>query len=113
MELLAAGLYLDKKMTFFIAAGAVTYVFLSHFIFLITHGAASFFKLAFYSIYASSVFLTAALPYFTNLNQRQEQDLKSILSERRRLSHEIHDGVDESPYNIHQWNYHTHQRAAE
>ena len=43
--------------------------------------------------YVSILFFVAILPYLTNINLRKQMESYSIRAERKRLSHEFHDGI--------------------
>ena len=53
-------------------------------------------NLALLIVYALFCFVTALVPYRTNLNIRRRIESESIIEERRRIARELHDGVAQS-----------------
>jgi len=90
---LTAALLLDRSITFTIAAlsGACvvgTYLGNPAFLARITLS-----ELSYFLVYIIAVCLTAILPYLTNVDLRKHLQSEDIISERKRLSREIHDGT--------------------
>jgi signal transduction histidine kinase len=93
---LTAALFLDEKVTFSIAVSSAAYVILGHIFNPFLATPFSLVELSYLLIYTIAVFLTATLPYLTNINLRQRLQSRDILQERQRLSREIHDGTVQS-----------------
>ncbi|MFC2068063.1 sensor histidine kinase [Chloroflexota bacterium] len=93
---LTAALLNNGKLTAIIAGISVLYVFGSHLgnPFFITQ--LSLVELSYFLIYIIAIALAATLPFLINVNLRQRLQSESILRERQRLSHEIHDGIAQS-----------------
>jgi signal transduction histidine kinase len=90
---LTSALFLERRITFGIAALSGAYV-------IGTHLANPFFptqlflpELSYFLVYIIATSLAAALPYLINVNLRQRLQSEDILRERQRLSREIHDGT--------------------
>lgn len=91
--ILTAALFLSERLTFSIAGISVAYVIGSHLgnPFFPTQFALP--EISYFMVYMIALSLTAVLPYIINANLRQRLQTESTLSERQRISREIHDGI--------------------
>ena len=90
---LAASFFYDPHMVISVAVASVVDI-------LLTQLANPFYNLnsgplefSFFFIYVVAVSLSASLPYLVNFNLQQRMQGEFVAEERRRLSHELHDGT--------------------
>jgi len=97
---LTSALFLPRKVTFAIAGVPVVSLVVSHLLLYPTFTAMGSYPLELSVGLLAAVivasFLIAWLPYMININASQSIKREAILSERSRLSREIHDGVAQS-----------------
>jgi signal transduction histidine kinase len=98
--ILTSGLFFRRKLTFFIITIPMASLIMSQLFLYATSPLAEFYpfelSLGLLIIFIVGSFLLAWLPYMMNINASQAIRSEAILSERRRLSREIHDGVAQS-----------------
>ncbi len=90
---LTAALLWEQRVTYSIAALSVVYVIGAHLgnpFFPVQPGLS---ELGFLAVYIIAICLTSVLPYLINANLRERLQSQYILTERQRLSHEVHDGI--------------------
>lgn len=90
---LMVALFLSGRLTFSIAGISVAYVIGSHVANPFFATQLSLPEISYFMVYMMAVSLTAVLPYVINANLRQHLQAESMLSERQRISREIHDGI--------------------
>jgi signal transduction histidine kinase len=90
---LTAALFLSGRLTFIVAGISVAYVIGSHLGNPFFPTQFSLPEVSFFMVYMIAISLAAVLPYIINANLRQRLQAESVLSERQRISREIHDGV--------------------
>ena len=90
---LTAALFMSSRLTFSVAVISVAYVIGSHLgnPFFPTRFSTS--EVSYFMVYMIAISLTGILPYVINANMRQRLQAEGIISERQRISREIHDGV--------------------
>lgn len=89
---LTAALFLSGRVTFSVAGISIAYVIGSHLANPFFATRLSLSELSYFMVYMMAVSLSAVLPYVINANLRQRLQTESMLSERKRISREIHDG---------------------
>lgn len=91
-----AGLFLEVGITMVTAALLVVNVLLIHLFNPFFSRELNASGLSFLFIFVAAVSLSAVLPYLINVNLRQRLKTQDVLEERKKLSHEIHDGFAQS-----------------
>lgn len=89
---LTAALFLSGRVTFSVAGISIAYVIGSHLANPFFATRLSISELSYFMVYMIAVSLAAVLPYVINANLKQRLQAESMLSERQRISREIHDG---------------------
>ncbi len=87
-----AALFLDIKVTAGVALFSVAFMITNQVFNPFLHQFSRI-EIGYLLIYVTSTGLIAIFPYMINTNVRQQLRTTDILQERRRLSHEIHDGI--------------------
>ncbi|MDV2990049.1 MAG: sensor histidine kinase [Dehalogenimonas sp.] len=91
--ILAASLFLDIRITGITASFSIAAILSSHLINPWYSHLLTMADFSFLLVYFIAACLVAILPYLINTNLRQELQSKFIMTERQRLSREIHDGM--------------------
>ncbi len=110
---LTSAIFLDSKLTFVLAFLSAIYVIVCHLITPFFSNKLDVFAFGILVTFTIAVGLTACLPYLVNSNLRSRLKYNSMLTERKRLSREIHDGAAQSVAAL-SWQIHVlRQRLAE
>lgn len=93
VPIVSSALFFDGKTTLAVAAASGAYVISSDVFGIFDPSPLSVPMLSYFFVYAAAVSLIAVLPYLMNAYLRERIRYDDVLSERQRLSREVHDGM--------------------